>query len=152
MTQEEVIIFSILVSFHLKRILKKKVVLQMPTSIKMLNTSCSFPTSAKGNMSNVTSHLFPFYKSSRLLSRPTHWAAMKYQCDDESKVNSSSALFTKKWHFSKVISFWEDTTIIEVENLYIGFLSPNKALSAVFQLDPPTHVSYIYTHWLKVFE
>lgn len=63
MTQEGVIILSILVVSHLKRILKRKVVLQMPTSIKMLNTSCSFPTSAKGNMSNVTSHLFPFIRA-----------------------------------------------------------------------------------------
>lgn len=63
MTQEEVKILSILVSPRLKRILKRKVVLQTPASIKMLNTSCSFPTSAKGNMSNVTSHLFPFIRA-----------------------------------------------------------------------------------------
>lgn len=63
MTQEKVIILSILVSSHLKRILKRKLVLQMPTSIKVLNTSCSFPTSAKGNMSNVTSHLFSFIRA-----------------------------------------------------------------------------------------
>lgn len=47
-TQEEVIILSILVSSHLKRILKKKVVLKMPPSIKMLNTSCSSPPLPKG--------------------------------------------------------------------------------------------------------
>lgn len=62
-TQEEVIIFSILASSHLKRILKRKMALQMPASIKMLNTSCSLPTSAKGNRSNVTSHLFPFIRA-----------------------------------------------------------------------------------------
>lgn len=62
-TQEEVVIFSILVSSHLKRILKRKVVLQMPTSIKMLNTSCSSPTSAKGNKSNVPATCFPFIRA-----------------------------------------------------------------------------------------
>lgn len=63
MTQEEAMILSILASSHLKRILKRKVVLQTPTSIKMLNAGCSFPTSAKGSMSNVTSHLFPFIRA-----------------------------------------------------------------------------------------
>lgn len=48
MTQEEVIILSILVSSPLKRILKRKVVLQMATSIKMLNTSCGSPPLPKG--------------------------------------------------------------------------------------------------------
>lgn len=63
MTREEVRILSILVSPHLKRILKRKVVLQVPTSIKMLNASCSFPISAKGKTSNVTSHLFSFIRA-----------------------------------------------------------------------------------------
>lgn len=74
-TQEEVIILSILGSFLLKRFLKRKVVLQTPSAIKMLNTSCSFRTSARGNAANVTSHLFPFHKRSDcclLVQRPPH--------------------------------------------------------------------------------
>lgn len=62
-TLEEVILLSILISPPSKRILQRKVVLQAPTSIKILNTSCSFPTSAKGNLSNVTSHLFAFIRA-----------------------------------------------------------------------------------------
>lgn len=47
----------------------------MPASIKMLNTSCSFPTAARGNASNMTSHLFPFVSAQdRGLFQPTpHW-------------------------------------------------------------------------------
>lgn len=75
MTQEEVIIRSILGCSHLKRLLKRKVVLQMPASIKMLNTSCSFPTAARGNASNMTSHLFPFIRAQDacLLQRTPRW-------------------------------------------------------------------------------
>jgi hypothetical protein len=62
-TQEGVIILSILVFSHLKRLIKRKVALQMPASIKMLNTNCSFPTAARGNASNMTSHLFPFIRA-----------------------------------------------------------------------------------------
>lgn len=96
MTQEEVQILSILVSLHWKRILKRKTVLQTPASIKMLTTSCSSPTSAKGTMSNVTSHLFPFIRAQDHGLVPALWTDTRYQCDDESKVNSSRALFTKK--------------------------------------------------------
>lgn len=63
MTQEEVMILSILVPFPLKRMLKRKVVLQMPASIKILNTSLQCPTSANRNVSTVTSHLFPFIRA-----------------------------------------------------------------------------------------
>lgn len=39
MTQEEVMILSILVASPLKRMLKRKAVLQMPASIEILNAS-----------------------------------------------------------------------------------------------------------------
>lgn len=71
-TQEEVIILSILVSTHLKRLIKRKVVLQMPASIKMLNTHCSFTAAARGNVSSVTSHLFPFIRAQDGLPLPRY--------------------------------------------------------------------------------
>lgn len=127
MTQEEVIILSILVSSHLKSILKRKVVLQTLASIKMLNTSYSFPTSAKGNMANVTSHLFPFIKAQDYCLIQHTGLTLNISVMMNQNQQQQSFIY-QEMTLSKVISFPEDIIIIQVENHMQRVLKPKEGM------------------------
>ena len=57
------------------------------------------------------------YKSPRLLPRPAHWTDTKYQRDDESKVNSSRVLFTKKWPLVRSSLFQQTLQSLKLKHL-----------------------------------